>query len=153
MRYFSPFVLLAGMLLTAPPAIGESVVTPATAVADVLSVHNDYGGSVVHYKFKIDALPTATLVRISGVCGSACTMYLGHSNVCTTPHTRFRFHGPSEQGTPLQPHEFELLSGIMATYYPEPLRSQFLATLRFSIIDTTDFTGHDLAMLGVVNLC
>lgn len=153
MRIYSFCAWVAVTLGVTSHTIDQSFAVSSASAETILHVDNDYGGSVTQYKFKIDALPHATQVRISGECASACTMYLGHPNVCSAPDTLFRFHGPSVNGTPLQAHEFELLSRIMADYYPEPLRTVFLSRYRTSISTTFDVKAAELATLGVVDLC
>lgn len=62
------------------------------ASAEPLRIVNNYGGSVKQFAEAVENHPE---VILSGVCASACTLYLYSENACTERDTIFWFHGPS----------------------------------------------------------
>lgn len=97
----------------------------------VLIIHNDQGGCIRSYQYTVDKTPAEMRIEISGVCESACTLFLGHPGTCAMPDTVFAFHGPSDFGEPLSPFAFQRSSRLMARYYPEPLKGRFMLSYRF----------------------
>jgi len=122
---------------------------------DALIIENDDGGNVEEYAQRIRAIPRSTLVAIAGVCSSACTMYLGHNRTCAYPDTVFSFHGPSDEvpGRALPQDEFNEISRLMAAHYPEPIRSWFMNTARYTLVGFHDRRGSEFIRLGLVEDC
>lgn len=62
--------------------------------------------------------------RITGQCYSACTLWLG-GPACVEPDVVFGFHGPHQSGRRPDDAALDMVSLIMAGYYPERIRSAF----------------------------
>lgn len=61
------------------------------------TVRNSHGGNVARFAIRAGQLKKrGTIVRFSGRCDSACTLYLGlpQKQMCLTPGASFRFHAP-----------------------------------------------------------
>ena len=123
--------------------------------AGVVLWGNDRGGLLSDRLEELEILRSSKLrIEIRGrVCFSTCTMLLGLPNVCVDPETIFGFHGPSQNGTPLQPVEFEKFSRVMAEAYPVPISTWFMATARHRIHGAHKISGYQLVDLGVVEPC
>ncbi len=128
----------------------------ATAIREgSITIKKDTGGCIVAYTRTMDRLPQAAIVRLTGDCRSACTLFIGHPGACTVPTARFLFHGPSWNGRAMDRTDFERSSNEMASYYPEPIRSWFLTTVRHQIglDDYETISGRKLIELGVLPRC
>lgn len=114
-------------------------------------VHNDRGGVVGNRAKEIAKIQSRhQRVEIRGkVCLSSCTMYLGAGDVCVDPNTKFGFHGPSLYGKPLEPHQFEYWSEVIASYYPARLREWYMAEGRYKSDGYYTMYGAQLIRLGV----
>ena len=141
-------ILFGGLFLAIAPASATAV-----QLHPVLYVQNDPGGSLSDRVAEIERIrSTGTHVEITvGFCNSACTMYLGLPNTCVAPSVSFGFHGPMSQfyGIPLSQKEFDHWSHVMASYYPEPLRSWFLQEARFTTIGIEKISGRSLIEMGI----
>lgn len=127
-----------------------------TTCASAKTVRNDSGGVLDERVTEIAHLrATGEQVRIGGYCNSACTMYLGLPNACVSPRAVFGFHGPMSQfyGMPLLADEFEHWSRVMASHYPEPIRTWYMQEARYALTDTRDVTGRTLIKLGAAKAC
>ncbi|NDV02794.1 hypothetical protein [Pseudoroseicyclus tamaricis] len=115
-----------------------------------LVVGDDLGGLVdTRARFVRQLKQSGQRVEIRGnICYSACTLYLGASNVCISPATTFGFHGPSSYGLPLSPERFEHWSNVMAEFYREPLRSWFMSDARHLRIAMRRISGEQLIRMG-----
>lgn len=110
-------VLFALLLFTVP------------AAGATLRVSNDWGGPVDDRVKAIARLEaTGTQVRITGVCASACTLYLKLPTTCVAPGARLGFHGPQADNDlgvlPLD--TFNRYQRLMASHYPAKLSAWFL---------------------------
>lgn len=78
-------------------------------------------------------------------------MYLGLGSTCVAPNTVFGFHGPSSRmyGISLPPDVFEHWSSVMASHYPEPLRSWFLKKGRYLTVGFYKYSGRQLINMGI----
>lgn len=116
-----------------------------------LIVVEDRGGLVLRYMKQIDALNERKVqISIIGDCRSACTLYLGADRVCVSRDAVLRFHGPrSFNGDPLPDAQFDLMSSIMADYYPEPIEEWFMETARYMMQGTIPISGEKLIEYGV----
>jgi hypothetical protein len=132
-------------ILNAPMALAG----PEAMIVRV--VHNDRGGVVGNRAQEIAKIQSRhQRVEIRGrVCLSSCTMYLGAGDVCVDPKTKFGFHGPSAHGKPLEPHQFEYWSSVIASYYPERLREWYLAEGRYKSDGYYTMYGAQLIRLGI----
>lgn len=92
--------------------------------------------------------------EIAGHCGSACTLYIGLGHrVCAHGYVNFAFHGPSYYGVKIPAADKRAWTQLMAGFYPEPLRSQFMASYRHLTVSWKGVNARDLAAQGVVRLC
>ncbi len=121
------------------------------ATSTTLVVTSDRGGRVIDRVHEVRELRREGVrVEIRGnVCYSTCTMYLGLPNVCTIPSTIFGFHGPSRGGVELGKEEFEYYSTLISNYYPEPLKSWYMAKARYKISGVYKVKGSELIKLGI----
>jgi hypothetical protein len=63
------------------------------STASAATVRNDGGGYLISYLAKrIYYDRRGELVRISGYCASACTLFLSARKYCVTPNARLGFH-------------------------------------------------------------
>lgn len=68
---------------------------PFSPGLNVVNIYRDHGGQVIKYAIKAKKLTKAdTKIRISGLCDSACTLYLSvpSKNICIKPGANFGFH-------------------------------------------------------------
>lgn len=141
-----------GILLLALVALYPA---PTNAAQKTIIVRNDKGGALSARVDLIREYKQQDLqLEIRGrYCLSACTMFLSLQNVCVAPDTMFGFHGPSSHtyGIGLSPVRFEHWSRIMATHYPEPLRTWFLETGRNRIVGFFFYSGRDIINMGIRN--
>ena len=123
------------------------VVTADTRTIDA----NDYGGSIAKYVAAVDRHnDNGDRVELTAsVCESACTLYLGVSDVCVAPSALFGFHSPqiATRGLALLPSERVRLVNVMANHYPEPLRQWFLSGPAHQI-KPMYLTGKELIAMG-----
>lgn len=138
--------VLALGLTPMSPTIGNS-----QASSDEIVVRDDLGGFIWQRLVELSRIEAAgQSVRIDrGACYSTCTLYLGLTNICTTPHVTFGFHGPWAMNRQLSPEDFEELSGIIASHYPQPLRAWYLETGRYKANGLYRIKGSELIRLGV----
>ena len=76
-----------------PPGFGKVLKNRG----NYFTVRNSHGGNVVRFAIRTEQLKkNGTIVRFSGRCDSACTLYLGlpRSQTCLTRGASFRFHAP-----------------------------------------------------------
>lgn len=139
-------------------AIGALSATTATAQSNqkisapnFVEISNDRGGLLRDRLIELQLLrQTGRQVRITGnICYSTCTMFLGLPQTCVSPQTTFGFHGPSSYGRPLEPAIFEEASQIMASHYPDVLKTWYMETGRHEIVDIYRFKGADIIRMGV----
>lgn len=118
--------------------------------APQITIRSDMGGDVGARANKIRAMrASGQAVAIRGPsCYSACTMYLSLPGSCISRKARFGFHRPSYYGAALSPERFEFWSRVIASHYPAPLQSWYMAEGRHSI-SLRMFSGADLIRMGV----
>ncbi len=154
-RLRAGFLIAALTLAPLPAALAQSSAVAAAVAAGrgatgTIRISHDFGGSIAQYMRAVDGLRDGrSRVEILGDCRSACTLFLGAGNACVSRHATLRFHGPSRPGHALTPAQFEKFSRRMAGYYPEPVRSWFLATARYRRGGTFDLSGAELIAMGV----
>ena len=67
-----------------------------------VSIFNNSGGTIVRFALKLAEYREAgTLVKFSGRCDSACTLFLSlpKQQTCVKPGAYFRFHAPSARSS------------------------------------------------------
>lgn len=143
MRCSSVVALAICLVLNAPPL--KAAQRPAHPDRAVV-VRNDPGGVLPARIASVASIRSSgQRVELRGrYCLSACTLYLGLPNACVSPQTRFGFHGPSMYGRPLKSKDFERWSKVMASHYPEPLRSWFMEKARYQVTGYVNLRGEDL---------
>ena len=134
--------------------IGVFSASASLAIArNTIVISNDRGGAIAERVALIrEYQDTGTRVEIRGdYCLSACTMFLALPETCVAPRTVFGFHGPSSRlyGIALTQTGFDRWSRAMAGYYPEPLRSWFMATARHRIVGFYKLSGQELIKMGI----
>jgi len=85
------------------------------------TISGDHGGYVMEYALKV--LQEKGEVRITGYCGSACTLWLGHPRACVTKSARLVFH--SAYGAPGRNVQFA--NSYMMSKYPNCIRDYIAA--------------------------
>ncbi len=136
---FAWLVALAGAL-----AIGS-----CQGAADRVATE-DGGGNLRAYAAQVRELNERGATKaISGVCASACTMFLGVKKVCVEPSAQFWFHAAHlpDDATP-----DELGSLQMLSYYPPSVRAWAISVRALESADFNDakkLTGEDLIRMGV----
>ncbi len=135
----------------------SAIGTPTTAQTQIsllltpMVVRNDRGGLLRDRLIELGKLRRSRRpVEISGaVCYSTCTMFLGLPQTCISPRTTFGFHGPSTFGRALDPTAFDRATRVIASYYPQPLRSWYLNTGRYKIKSMYKLKGQQIISMGI----
>ena len=113
-------------------------------------IKDDSGGSIVDYeKTRIRLASNPSGVALCGTIESAATIFVSLPNACSCSDALFNFHGAtksfyhSPEGT-----------AIMASYYPEPLKSWYLREASHLIFSAhATLTARELAAMGVLEIC
>jgi len=87
-----------------------------------VSISNNSGGVIVRFALKLAEYRDAgTLVKFSGRCDSACTLFLSlpKQQTCINPGAYFRFHAPSARSSRSE----RSAQAFMMTKYPDWVRS------------------------------
>lgn len=122
------------------------------SAAQTYIVKNDYGGVIQDRMREFKQIRKKGLrVEVRGrVCMSSCTMFIGLPDVCVDPKTIFGFHGPRRTWfRKANPVQFAYYSDLMASYYPEPLKSWFMETARHRMVGVYRLSGQQLIDMGV----
>lgn len=119
--------------------------------ASIIIIQNDRGGLISRRLAEIDKIRSlGRKVEIRGrICLSSCTMYLGLPDTCILPETSFGFHGPTRYGIRLNSADFEYWSRIVASHYPEPLKSWYMREGRQRMSGFSRVSGARLIEMGV----
>lgn len=143
-------LLATGVLAFALTPLSPTISSAETTGGEIV-VRNDMGGFIWRRLVELSRIEAAgQSVRIDGgACYSTCTLYLGLTNICTTPHVTFGFHGPWAMNRQLSPEDFDELSGIIAAHYPPPLRTWYMETGRFKANGLYRIKGSELIRLGI----
>jgi hypothetical protein len=147
--------LLAFMLMAGPVLADEeeSIFKNGDWVIEtpfMLTIRADGGGYIDDYADRIAALD-GKAVRITGVCKSACTMFLGYPDTCVSPSASFGFHGPSSDDLSIR-HLLGLVDEI-AAHHPPAIAEEFRTNWALSR-DFTWLTGAEvLAMAPDLHAC
>ena len=136
-------VLLAGTLSVVMPVLWPAAVCVARGFADA-------GGNIRAYAAEVSRLNrTGSVKVISGVCASACTMYLGVKKVCVEPDAEVWFHAAHLPGDD-RPDPLGSLE--MLSYYPKKVRAW---AIRVGALERTEWdgvnvlTGRQLIDMGI----
>lgn len=117
-----------------------------------LVITNDKGGVLDEYIASANRMGNSGReIRITGLCGSACTVYLRLPNTCITPNATVAFHGARSAKTG-QPSPLGNLKLILN--YSEGIEQLFFdhaAHLQGS--DAYYVSGAQLIALGEVREC
>lgn len=144
--------VLRFVLIAVTVAVLFDVPPQAIAIdSNIYFVMNDRGGDV---ETRMREIQFASIhyqkIEIGGeVCLSSCTMFLGLSQVCVHPNTRFGFHGPTDHGAPLNRERFEYWSKLIASYYPPQLRSWYMTEARYLTKGYYSLSGKHLIRMGL----
>jgi len=107
------------------------------------TISYDLGGPVYAYSQKYaDWENRGVTARITGVCGSACTLVLRNRNICYDADAQFVFHGVSSDG------EYDArASEAFKSAMPEGVRHWAEATGAFDSTQTVSISGRDMAAI------
>jgi hypothetical protein len=140
-RDFARRVAGAGRLTAA--ALGATLIFLSGCASPEGVVTHDTGGSVAAYSARYhDMDRRGVMVRIEGLCGSACTLALRSRNMCYRPDARFVFHGVSNRNG-YDARASEAFKAAM----PEDVRRWAEATGAFNSTDTVSISGADMAAI------
>jgi hypothetical protein len=113
-------------------------------------IQDDNGGIISEYEItrkKLASDPNG--IALCGNIHSAATIYISLPNACSCPDALFGFHGAakmfrySPEGT-----------SIMASYYPEPLKSWYLRNASHLMFnDHATLTARKLNNMGILDIC
>jgi hypothetical protein len=121
-------VVLAGACLAGTGANAENVLPtgrethPPQSSRKSVSIFNNSGGAIVMFALKLAEYRDAgTLLKFSGRCDSACTLFLSlpKQQTCISPGAYFRFHAPSARSSRSE----RSAQAFMMTKYPNWVRS------------------------------
>lgn len=113
-------------------------------------IEDDKGGVISEYeKERVKLASDPSGVVLCGKIGSAATIFVSLPNACSCPDALFNFHGStknfrySPEGT-----------AILASYYPEPLRSWYLREASHLLFtDHATLTARELDAMNVLETC
>lgn len=142
-------LLMALACLAVVTAAGLATAASAAPGGGTIIIRNDRGGSLGERGDLIRRLrATGQRVELRGTCLSACTMYLGLSNICVAPSARLGFHGPTRNGRKLSHEDFDHWSWVMARNYNAPLQSWYMEKARFRTSGYYQLSGAELIRMG-----
>lgn len=110
----------AGVACLAPAATEGQL--PVLSGRKSVSISNNSGGVIGSFALQAAEFQAAgTLVKFSGRCDSACTLFLSlpREQTCIGPKAYFRFHAPSARSSRLA----RTAQSYMMANYPEWVRS------------------------------
>ncbi len=113
-------------------------------------IKDDNGGVIAEYEETRDKLASDPAgVALCGTLNSAATIYVSLPNACSCSDALFNFHGStksfrySPEGT-----------AILASYYPEPLKSWYLREAsRLMFTDYATLTARELDDMNILEHC
>ena len=120
--------VLAGACMAGAAANAENSVStgketlPHQSSRKSVSIVNNSGGMIVRFALKLAEYRDAgTLVKFSGRCDSACTLFLSlpKQQTCINRGAYFRFHAPSARSSRAE----RSAQAFMMTKYPDWVRS------------------------------
>jgi hypothetical protein len=109
-------------------ALSLLLASPLWAATGTLRVSGDWGGEVDARITQIAQLKRdGTRVVITGVCASACTLYLALPTTCVAKGARLGFHGPQAKEGFMPLATFNTYQQLMADHYPPRMAAWFKA--------------------------
>lgn len=102
------------------PSANEEHLTQSSRKS--VSIFNNSGGKIVLFALKVaEYRETGTLVKFTGRCDSACTLFLSlpKQQTCINPGAYFRFHAPSARSSRSE----RSAQAFLLTKYPDWVRS------------------------------
>lgn len=121
-------VVLAGACFAGPGVSAENAVPAGNETLSQqssrksVSIFNNSGGMIVIFALKVaEYRDEGTLVKFSGRCDSACTLFLSlpKQQTCISPGAYFRFHAPSARSSRAE----RMAQTFMMAKYPDWVRS------------------------------
>ena len=121
-------VVLAGACMAGAVANAENTVPTGKKTylhqssRKSVSIFNNSGGKIILFALKVAEYRDAgTLVKFSGRCDSACTLFLSlpKQQTCINPGAYFRFHAPSARSSRAE----RKAQTFMMAKYPDWVRS------------------------------
>src|SRR4051794_38829326 len=110
-----------------------------TSAVCVARTGYDAGGNIRAYAADVSRLNrTGAKKVISGVCASACTMYLGVKNMCIEPDAEVWFHAAHLPG---EDRPDPLGSLQMLSYYPKKVRAW---AIQVGALEKTEWDGANV---------
>jgi len=144
LRTWHLVVLIAIALVLRTPFVAAQPAAVSTMI-----VSFDMGGSIQSRQTEVRKLRrTGQRVEIIGRCYSACTMYLGLSNVCVAPNAVLGFHGPKGVAGSLASDVFDHWSQVMARNMRKPLQVWFMKHARYVRSGVLKVSGSTLINIG-----
>ena len=114
---------MAGAVANAENAVATAKEeNPLQSSRKSVSIFNNSGGVIVLFALKVAEYRDAgTLVKFSGRCDSACTLFLSlpKQQMCIGPGAYFRFHAPSARSSRSE----RSAQAFLMTKYPDWVRS------------------------------
>lgn len=115
----------------AAPAQTTATTPVAAPPAAPLVIHDNRGGNVLQTMAqRAELIASGRPVRISGICDSACTMFITMPNACLAPDARVGFHAPRLPGTQVIP---PIVDQMMATTYRNGIRARWYGEWRHQL--------------------
>lgn len=113
-------------------------------------VEDDKGGVISEYeKERVKLASDPSGVVLCGEIESAATIFVSLPNACSCPDAVFNFHGATK-GFQQSPKG----TAVMASYYPEPLRSWYLRNAAHLMLsEHATLTARQLAAMGILKSC
>lgn len=112
------------------------------------TVKEDMGGPI---EARLAQIKDMDGVRIEGLCYSACTLYLGLPKTCVTPNAKLGFHSPfwrlADVKMPLPRKEWDRVTKLMASHYPQPMRKWWMEEARYST-EIVPISGKQAVAMG-----
>lgn len=112
--------------------------------------HVDFGGSIFE---RLNAMQdidsTGAEYHISGVCISACTMYLGLKRVCVESGSILEFHSAGEMLPDGRVKMSRFGNDILMAVYPENVRQWIIKHNALSSLELTGMTANEAFSIGV----
>jgi hypothetical protein len=132
------------------PSVVRAVALFEAVLVSVPTRASDLGGKLLAYTAQVDRLNRENREkRISGVCASACSVFLGVRRICIERDAQVWFHGAYKPAS-LRPDPTGSL--VMLSYYPRRVRRWAIETRaleRTSWSAEHMLTGEQLIKMGL----
>ena len=115
-----------------------------------MALNVDFGGGIIERMQVVELLEKANVaVEISGICLSACTLYLGLPNVCVEPKTVLGFHSAYFTNEEGQPVLSDFGNTVLMEYYPPNIRKWVTEKKALSSVEMKYMGAEEAWKLGV----